>query len=283
MTKNISASIRAKLKNIAKAEQTDFATVLTRYGLERLLYRIGLSKYAHQYLLKGALLFNLWYDMPHRPTMDIDLLGFGNNELDFLINVFKDLCSIDAEDGIVFHENSVSAATIKKESGYTGARVVLFAELSKARIKIQVDIGFGDVVTPGPIDANYPVLIKELPPPQIRIYPIYSVIAEKFHAIVLLGMANSRLKDYLDLYILLKEEKLEKPILTEAISSTFTQRETPLPQSTPIGLSSEYSQDSSRQAMWLSFLKKNELKLIPLPEVVSTIKNYFELHFFKST
>lgn len=276
MTKDISASIRAKLKNIARKEQTDFNAVLTRYGLERLLFRIGQSKYANQYLLKGALLFNLWYDMPHRPTMDIDLLGFGNNELNFLVNVFKEICSISAEDGIEFDAETVTAETIKKEGGYTGARVELFAELSKAKIKIQVDIGFGDVVTPGPIDASYPVLINELPQPKVRTYPIYTVIAEKLHAIALLGMANSRLKDYLDLYVLFNTERLDNKILLEAITSTFKQRGMALPKTTPVGLTPEYSQDSSRQAMWRSFLNKNELEYVSLPDVVFLINKYFQ-------
>jgi len=283
MTKDLSASIRARLKNIAKEEQTDFNAVLTRYGLERLLYRIGESEYTSQYLLKGALLFNLWYDMPHRPTMDIDLLGFGNNELDYLTGVFKEICSITVDDGIVFDEKSISADTIKKEGGYTGARIELFAELSKARIKIQVDIGYGDVVTPGPIDSNYPVLISDLPPPKIRTYPIYTVIAEKLHAIALLGMANSRLKDYLDLFVLLKEENLDNKVLLDAIISTFKQRNMALPQSIPVGLTSEYSQDNSRQAMWRSFLNKNELEFVSLPDVVSLIKKHFESIILNST
>ncbi|KTD61864.1 nucleotidyl transferase AbiEii/AbiGii toxin family protein [Legionella spiritensis] len=276
MMKDISASIRARLKNIAKEEQTDFNAVLTRYGLERLLYRIGQSEYANQYLLKGALLFNLWYDMPHRPTLDIDLLGFGNNELDYLTGVFKEICIISAADGIIFDEKSVSANTIKKEGGYTGARIELFAELSKARIKIQIDIGYGDVVTPGPIDLNYPVLISDLPPPKIRTYPIYTVIAEKLHAIALLGMANSRLKDYLDLYVLLKNEELDEETVIDAIISTFTQRGMTIPKNLPIGLTSEYSQDGSRQAMWNSFLNKNEVELKPLPEAVSSIGDYIQ-------
>ena len=273
MTKDISASIRAQLKKIAKEEPTDFNTLLTRYGLERLLYRIGQSKYASQYLLKGALLFNLWYDMPHRPTKDIDLLGFGNNELDYVTSVFKEICLISADDGIVFDDRSISATPIKKEDGYKGARIELFAELSRAQIKIQVDIGFGDVVTPGPVDANYPVLLNDLPSPKIRTYPIYTVIAEKVHAIALLGMANSRLKDYLDLYILLKNEELDEKILLDAIASTFARREMPLPTVTPVGLTTEYSEDASRQAMWRSFLNKNELEFISLPEVVTLISD----------
>jgi hypothetical protein len=212
--------------------------------------------------------------MPHRTTKDIDLLGFGNNELDYLTSVFKEICLISADDGIVFDDSSISATPIKKEDGYKGARIELFANLSKARIKIQVDVGYGDVVTPEPVDANYPVLISDSPQPQIRTYPIYTVIAEKLHAIVLLGMANSRLKDYLDLYILLKNEELDKEILLDAITSTFARREMVLPKNIPVGLTSEYSQDASRQAMWRSFLNKNELEFISLPEVVTLIGDF---------
>ena len=163
-----------------------------------MLYRIGESEYSNQFLLKGALLFNLWYDMPHRPTKDIDLLGFGDNDLAYIKQTFSKICSISADDGICFLSESVTVDTIKKGEGYTGARVELFGELAKAKIKIQIDIGYGDAVTPGPIEAHYPVLLNDLPAPKIRTYPIYTVIAEKLHAIALLGMANSRLKDYLD-------------------------------------------------------------------------------------
>lgn len=144
MTKNISESIRSRLKNIAVKEGSDFNAVLTRYGLERLLYRIGESEYANQFLLKGALLFNLWYDMPHRPTKDIDLLGFGDNDIAYIKQTFSKICSIFAADGISFLSESVTVDTIKKDGGYTGARVDLFGELAKAKIKIQIDIGYGE-------------------------------------------------------------------------------------------------------------------------------------------
>lgn len=280
--KDIGASIRARLKNLAKEEGSDFNVLLIRYGLERLLYRIGKSDYASQFLLKGALLFNLWYDMPHRPTRDMDLLGFGNGELNSLKKIFKDVCSIYEEDGIFFNSSSISVEPIKKEGGYTGARVELMSELSKARIKIQVDIGYGDAVTPGPIDAHYPVLISGMPAPKIQTYPIYSVIAEKLHAIVMLGMANSRLKDYWDLYVLLENEELNKEMLLKAVVATFSRRETLIPIKTPVGLTSEYFQDESRQAMWNTFLRKNGLQLEALPKVVTKIKNDTQLVFSKA-
>ncbi|HBD9333210.1 TPA: nucleotidyl transferase AbiEii/AbiGii toxin family protein, partial [Legionella pneumophila] len=272
-------SVRSRLKNIAIKEGSDFNAILTRYGLERLLYRIGESEYSNQFLLKGALLFNLWYDMPHRPTKDIDLLGFGDNDLAYIKQTFSKICSISADDGINFLSESVTVDTIKKDGGYTGARVELFGELAKAKIKIQIDIGYGDAVTPGPIDAHYPVLLNDLPAPKIRTYPIYTVIAEKLHAIALLGMANSRLKDYLDLYVLLSNEQLDNQVLAKAIQATFTRRGMAIPEELPIGLTDEFANDPSRESMWKAFLRKNELEQKPLTEVIAVIRNLIQVPY----
>ncbi|MCZ4806684.1 nucleotidyl transferase AbiEii/AbiGii toxin family protein [Legionella pneumophila] len=279
MTKNIGESVRSRLKNIAIKEGSDFNAILTRYGLERLLYRIGESEYSNQFLLKGALLFNLWYDMPHRPTKDIDLLGFGDNDLAYIKQTFSKISSISADDGINFLSESVTVDTIKKDGGYTGARVELFGELAKAKIKIQIDIGYGDAVTPGPIDAHYPVLLNDLPAPKIRTYPIYTVIAEKLHAIALLGMANSRLKDYLDLYVLLSNEQLDNQVLAQAIQATFTRRGMTVPEVLPIGLTDEFANDPTRESMWKAFLSKNELEQKPLTEVITVIRNMIQMPF----
>ncbi|HBD9237991.1 TPA: nucleotidyl transferase AbiEii/AbiGii toxin family protein [Legionella pneumophila] len=279
MIKNIGESVRSRLKNIAVKEGSDFNAVLTRYGLERLLYRIGESEYSNQFLLKGALLFNLWYDMPHRPTKDIDLLGFGDNDLAYIKQTFSKICSIFADDGISFLSESVTVDTIKKDGGYTGARVELFGELAKAKIKIRIDIGYGDAVTPGPIDAHYPVLLSDLPAPKIRTYPIYTVIAEKLHAIALLGMANGRLKDYLDLYVLLGNEQIDNQILAKAIQATFNRRGMDLPEALPIGLTDEFANDPSRESMWKAFLRKNELEQKPLTEVIAVIRNLIQVPY----
>jgi hypothetical protein len=281
MTKDMSASIRARLKKIAKTEgsKSDFIAVLTRYGLERLLYRIGISEYASQFLLKGALLFNLWYDMPHRPTKDIDLLGFGDNDLAYIQQTFREICSLSADDGMNFLSESIEVSTIKKDGGYTGARVELFGELAKAKIKIQVDIGYGDAVTPGPIEANYPVLLSDLPAPQIRTYPVYTVIAEKLHAIALLGMTNSRLKDYLDLYVLLSQEQLDNQVLAQAIDATFIRRGMAVPEVLPVGLSDEFANDPTRISIWNAFLRKNELEQKSLTEVIVVIRSLIQTPF----
>lgn len=272
MAPDLAASVRARLLAIAKAEQTDFNAVLVRYALERFLYRLGQSAHADRFALKGAMLFNLWFAMPHRPTRDVDLLGFGASDLDSIAQDFREIVSVPAEDGMVFDADSVQVAEIRKSAGYAGARVLVQAELARARCKVQADIGFGDAVTPGPVDATYPVLLADFAPPQLRTYPVYTVVAEKLHAMVLLGMTNSRLKDYLDLWILLERETLSADTLASAVAATFARRGTPLPNVLPIGLSDEFANDASRQALWATFLRKNALAAMPLGDVVGALR-----------
>ncbi len=272
MAHDLAASVRARLLNIAKAEQTDFNSVLVRYALERFLYRLGQSAHADHFVLKGAMLFNLWYAMPHRPTRDVDLLGFGPSDLQSIAQAFREIVSVAVEDGIVFDAASVRVEEIRKNAGYAGAQVIVSAELARARCKTQIDVGFGDAVTPGPVDAVYPVLLADFAAPHLRTYPVYTVVAEKLHAIVLLGMTNSRLKDYLDLSVLLEREVLAPATLATAIAATFTRRGTALPTELPIGLSDEFANDHSRLALWAAFLKKNALPAAPLPSVVAALR-----------
>lgn len=272
MAHDLAASVRARLLNIAKAEQTDFNSVLVRYALERFLYRLGQSAHADHFVLKGAMLFNLWYAMPHRPTRDVDLLGFGPSDLQSIAQAFREIVTVVAQDGIVFDAASVRVEEIRKNAGYAGARVTVSAELARARCKTQIDVGFGDAVTPEPVDAVYPVLIADFAAPHLRTYPVYTVVAEKLHAMVLLGMTNNRLKDYLDLSVLLEREALDPATLATAIATTFTRRGTTLPTELPIGLSDEFANDQSRQALWAAFLKKNALPAAPLTRVVAMLR-----------
>ncbi len=276
MSKNLSASVRARLLNVAKAQSADFNQVLVRFALERILYRLSQSTHADQFLLKGALLFTLWYDMPHRTTRDADLLGFGPSDLESIAQTFRDIASVEVEDGIVFDPASVSVEEIRKDAGYSGARVLITGEIAKARCKTQIDIGFGDAVTPEPIHAIYPVLIDDLPAPRLRTYPVYTVISEKLHAIALLGMTNSRVKDYLDLSVMLDRESLNMNTLAQAISATFTRRGMAVPTDLPMGLSDEFAADPSRQALWAAFVRKNDLAMIPLADVVTRIRSALE-------
>ena len=269
---NVAASVRARLLNLAKAQRVDFNQVLVRFALERILYRMTQSPHADRFLLKGALLFTLWYDMPHRATRDADLLGFGASDLDSVSQVFRDIADVSVDDGIVFDPASVTVEEIRKEAGYGGVRVVIAGDLARARCKTQIDVGFGDAVTPAPVDSVYPVLLDDLPAPRLLVYPKYTVIAEKLHAIALLGMTNSRLKDYFDLSVLLDRETLDIDLLAQAIKATFERRGMPPPESLPVGLTDEFADDASRQALWLAFLRKNDLALEPLPVIVGKLR-----------
>ena len=270
--KDISASIRARLLTVAKAQGVDFNQVLVRFALERMLYRLSVSAHADKFLLKGALLFALWYDMPHRPTRDADLLGFGASDLESIKQMFRDIANVPVEDGIRFDSLSVTVEEIRKSAGYAGARVVIAADVAKARCKTQIDIGFGDAVTPGPVDAVYPVLLADLPVPTLRTYPVYTVIAEKLHAIALLGMTNSRVKDYFGILTLIERETLHANTLAQAIYATFTRRGTYVPKVLPIGLTDEFANDPSRMKLWATFIRKNNLRDGSLAEAVASIR-----------
>ena len=270
---NVAASVRARLLNLAKTQGVDFNQVLVRFALERILYRLTQSQHADRFLLKGALLFTLWYDMPHRATRDADLLGFGASDLTSVAETFRDIAAVTVNDGIAFDPASVTVEEIRKEAGYGGVRVIIAGELAKARCKTQIDVGFGDAVTPAPVDSIYPVLLDDLPAPKLRAYPTYTVIAEKLHAIALLGMTNSRLKDYFDLSVLLERENLDTDLLAQAIKATFERRGMSVPDVVPIGLTDEFAHDSSRQSLWLAFLKKNELPPETLHVIVDRLRS----------
>jgi hypothetical protein len=279
MSRNLPASIRARLKQHADAEREDFNLTLTRYGLERLLYRLSISPHADRYLLKGALLFSLWYDQPHRPTRDADLLGFGPADVETAVATFREISQLAVADGIRFDSASVSGSIIRKEAGYGGVRLDLRATLDGARIALQVDIGFGDAVTPGPQSIRYPVLLDDLPAPQLRVYPKATVVAEKFHAICLLGMANTRLKDYFDLWVLLTEEDWSPPELRSAVEATFARRQLAVPTEVPTGLSETFARDPTKQAQWAAFLRKNRLAPRDLAEVIAPLRAAFQKLF----
>lgn len=276
MSANRAASIRARLKNCSDAAKQDFNFTLTHYGLERLLYRLSVSQHAPNFLLKGALLFVLWYDVPQRPTRDADLLGFGPDDIDSVGAAFRDVCSIEVDDGIEFDARLVRATEIRKEAGYGGVRVEFRATLDGARISLQVDIGFGDVVTPAPEAITYPVLLDDVPAPSLKAYPKYTVVAEKFQALCTLGMANSRMKDYFDLWVLLREGDLDDAKLVRAIEATFARRRTAMPDGVPAGLSAAFAADAGKLAQWRAFVNKNKLDAVPLDAVVQALRGAFQ-------
>lgn len=276
MSKNLPASVRARLKQHADATKQDFNLTLTHYGLERLLYRLSVSEYASSFLLKGALLFTPWYDLPHRPTRDVDLLGFGSDDIDTAVSIFRAICQISVDDGIVFDLATIKGSVTREVAGYGGVRIDIQAKLDGARIALQVDIGFGDAVTPEPQAVTYPVLLDDFPAPQLRAYPKYTVIAEKFHAVCLLGMTNTRMKDHFDLWVLLDDSTLDEAEIHRAIQATFERRTMPMPTTVPIGFWDAFAADATKQAQWNAFLKKNRLEALSLAEVVDALRGKFK-------
>ena len=272
--RNISASVRDRLLNKARTEKLDFNLLLTRYALERMLYRLSISKQRDQFLLKGALLFDLWFDVPHRPTHDADFLGFGSAEIPHVEEIFRDICRIEVEDGIAFQPDTVKAAEIRKEANYAGVRVTLLGILDSARCAVQIDIGFGDAVVPGPDEVHYPVILGEMPGPHLHVYPRYTVVAEKLEALTSLGMLNSRMKDYFDLWILAKHSDFDGLILSRAVAATFERRRTAVPTGVPIGLTDEFVNDAQKGKQWQGFLRKNTLDPMPLATVVADLRDF---------
>lgn len=271
---NIGASVRDRLLAKARTEKLDFNLLLTRYTLERILYRLSISQQRDQFLLKGALLFDLWFDVPHRPTRDADLLGFGSAEIPLLEETFREICRIDVSDGMVFLPDTVKGAEIRKEANYAGVRITLMGMLDSARCPVQIDVGYGDAVVPGPDDVRYPTLLTDMPEPQLRAYPRYTVVAEKLEALASLGMLNSRLKDYFDLWILVRQSDFEGQLLTLAVAATFDRRGTEVPQGVPMGLSDEFIEDDQKQKQWQAFLRKNALVAMPLAAIVNDLRRF---------
>ena len=272
MTANRAASIRARLKQHPEASKQDFNLTLTQYGLERLLYRLSVSEHASNFLLKGALLFHLWYGQSHRPTRDADLLAFGPDHVPTLVSVFRTICSIAVDDGIVFDLDSIAGTPIRKDASYGGVRIDLRATLDRARLALQIDIGFGDAVTPAAQPVTYPTLLPDVPAPTLRTYPKATVVAEKLHAVTILGMTNTRMKDFFDLWVLLRDATLDDAELQRAVEATFARRQTAMPDAQPIGLSDVFAADATKQLQWRAFLKKSQLEPMDLGEVVRTIR-----------
>jgi len=272
---NVAASVRQRLLNIIHETGDDANLVWTRYATERLLYRLSVSEYANDFILKGAMLFMAWTGESYRPTVDMDFLGYCENSSERLAEVFRDVCAVKvAPDGLEFDPNSVKAAPIREEGKYQGQRIKLIAFLSKARIPIQVDVGFGDVITPKARIISYPTIL-DLPAPRIRTCPRETVVAEKLQAMVVLGIANSRLKDFYDLYVLAREFDFDGAILTRAIQATFRRRNTEIPHETPLALTEEFGRDEAKSVQWKGFVRKSGLEQ-GVPEFLDVLSHLRE-------
>lgn len=269
--RDIGASVRQRLLNLAHARGQPMDLLLTRYALERLLHRLSLSPHRERFVLKGAMLLVTWFDEPHRATRDVDLLGFGDAAEDTLLTTFREIMSIEAEDGINFDLKNLRIDAIREELEYGGSRLRTTAALAGARIPITVDIGFGDAIAPGAQDVNLPVLL-DMPSPHLRAYPPETVIAEKVHAMVALGRANSRMKDYYDVWMLTSTVALDEQRLRQAIEATFKRRTTILPGSVPNGLSDAFSADPAKQRQWLAFARNLSGPVPDIGQVVADLR-----------
>jgi len=259
--RNIGASVRGRLLDRSRAERSDFQILLTRYALERLLYRLSVSEHRDRFILKGAMLFVTWVADPFRPTRDLDLLGYGENNAEAIAGTFRSICATQVpDDGVTFDIVGLQAAPIREEAEYGGVRVRTTATIDGARIPIQVDVGFGDAVTPAPVEIDYPTLLDN-PAPHLMAYPVETVVAEKFEALVTLGIANSRLKDFYDLWLITQTFEFRRAVLIEAVRRTFERRGTALPVDIPIGLSDEFT--AVWGAQWQTFLGRERMAAAP--------------------
>ena len=263
-TANVAASVRARLMKLRDARGGDYNALLTQYAIERFLYRLSKSSLAKRFTLKGAMLFRVWSGDLHRPTRDLDLLGQGDATPDAVADAVRQvLITPVADDGLTFDLAAVTAGLIREENEYGGIRVRLAANLGGARIPMQIDVGFGDAITPGADLRAYPTLL-DMEAPKLKMYPPETVVAEKLQAMVMLGMTNSRMKDYYDLLVVFRRYTLDTGDLARAIAATFKRRKTDLPTGVPVGLSDEFAGDKIRQRLWHEFLSRLDISDAPM-------------------
>ena len=275
--KDIAASVQARLLRLARERREDYQLVLTRYANERLLYRLSRSAHASRFVLKGAALFVLWTGSPHRSTRDIDLLGTGDPSNERVAADFDEILAQEVDDdGVRFDRASLRVASIRDDQRYGGVRVVVPAHIGSAKIRLQIDVGFGDAITPDPTEVDFPTLL-DFPAPRLRAYPRETVAAEKLDAMVQLGLANSRMKDFYDLYVLSQSFDFDGVTLVKAIRATFARRETALPSSRPIALTNEFVEDRTKRTQWSAFVRKSgATELGGLAEVVDSVRVFVE-------
>jgi len=275
-TTNFGHSVRTRLLAIANERGVQLEYVLLRYAFERFLYRLGQSAYANRFVLKGASAFAVWVGPFCRVTRDADLEAFGDVSAGALQTAFRDVCAINCpEDGVEFDLSSFASAEIKKEDKYPGVRVTFLAYIGGARVNLQCDVGSGDSVYPSAELSEYPVLLNGAVP-RVRVYPRYTVVAEKFQVMVARGLLNSRLKDYYDLWLLTECFDFDKEILRGAVERTFARRETIIPPVLPESLTKSFFENPMKQSQWRAFLRKTGLGPIELSAVVERLAEFLE-------
>ena len=275
--RNMGASVRARLLTIAKERDQPFQLLLTRYVLERLLHRLVQTPHHERFALKGAMLVTTWFDNPHRPTRDMDFLGFGDPDPETMLTIFREVCNVAADDGVEFDPTELRVTQIREELEYGGLRLRTVATVAGARVNVVVDIGFGDAIEPGLQEVELPVLLDQ-PAPRLQAYARETVIAEKFQAMVMLGRANTRLKDFYDIWVLSTSYDFAGDRLARAISATFERRKTALPTELPDALTRTFAQDQMKRQQWEALLREISGQAPSLEEVVRDLAAFLMPH-----
>lgn len=261
--KNVEASVRGRLQDRARKTNRPFAEILQYYGMERFLYRFAQSKYAKSFILKGALMFTVWNVPQRRTTVDIDFLARFDNQIKKIEEVMREVCNTKTPaDGLIFDAKAVKGERIKEDAEYEGVRAKFLGFLEKSKIPMQIDIGFGDVITPKPSKVEYPTIL-DFPAPHLHGYNFETVMAEKFETMIKLGSLNSRMKDFYDIWLMTRQFTFDGNNLAAAIKATFKHRKTELPSGKPIFPVEMYDEKSVQATMWKAFLKKGQLKNAP--------------------
>ena len=268
--KNIAASVKARLLTMSREQGRAFDLLLVRFALERLLFRLSCSAHRDNYVLKGGMLVTQWLEHDNRETRDIDFLGFGPADEASIKAIFAEIMTIESEDGLVFDIDALTASLIREEMEYGGIRLKTVACLERTRIPITLDIGFGDALADATQSMDYPSLLN-MDRPRIRSYPPEAVIAEKFQAVVALGLANGRMKDFYDLWAVPGSMPIEAEALDAAIAATFERRETPIPKERPMGLSGAMANDPAARQRWKAYIVSLELPTVELGKVIDEI------------
>ena len=275
--KNMGASVQSRLVNISKQRRQTFQLVLTYYVLERLLYRLSQTKHHDRFILKGAMLLTKWFEDPLRPTRDLDLLGIGDDDPKEMVNTFKEICAVSFNDGVVFDVDSVEVDRTREEMEYGGLRIKTYATVDEARVRVVIDIGFGDAVEPGLAEMDLPVLL-DFPAPHLRAYARETVIAEKFQAMVMLGRANSRMKDLYDIWVLSRTSEFKGDSLARAIAATFARRKTEIPFEPPDVLTPAFADDAAKVQQWNAFVADVAFRPGTLADVIKALAAFLMPH-----
>lgn len=267
---NMAKSVKDRLLNIARQEGRVFDVLLVRFALERLLYRLSVSQHRDRFVLKGGMLVTVWVEDDNRVTRDADFLGHGDPDPERLVADFREIMAIENDDGLVFDLDALAATAIREEMEYGGTRLKTAAYLEKTRIPVTIDIGFGDAMADATQRLDYPTLL-DLPAPNVRAYPPATVIAEKFQAMVALGLLNGRMKDYYDLWAIPRALDIAADDLDAAITATFERRRTAIPTERPPGLSAEVVDDEVKQRQWRAYAASVELESVSLESIVEKV------------